>query len=117
MPEKIKRVRRKRRSRSLPGFESLETFRLHLPPVRVALYLTAAAAFILLIVVFGTYGSKFYSSWHEARLLKGATASLEKKDFFTADRLARQVLQHHRDSLAAFYILAEASEKQNSEET
>src|ERR1700687_76846 len=108
MPEKIRRVRRKRRSRSLPGVESLSNFRLHLPPVRVALYVLGAAVAVLLIAVFGTYGSKLYTSWHESRLLKRATAMLEKKDFVAANRSARQGLERHRDSLAAFYILAEA---------
>jgi len=117
MPEKIRRIRRKRRSRSFPGVESFSSLRLHLPPVRVALYVAAAAAVLLLVIVFGTYGSKLYSSWHESRLLKRASAMLEKKDFMTVNRLARQVLEHHRDSLPAFYILAEATEKQNSEET
>src|SRR5256885_14842676 len=117
MPEKIRRVRRKRRSQSLPGIESFSSLRLHLPPVRAALYVAAAAAVLLLIIVFGTYGSKLYSSWHESRLLKRASTALEKKDFMTANRLARQVLEHHRDSLPAFYILAEATEKQNSDET
>src|SRR6266567_9469384 len=117
MPEKIRRVRRKRRSRSLPGVESFPSFRLHLPPVRVALYLAAAAVAVLSIAVFGTYGSKLYTGWHESRLLKRATAMLEKKDFVAANRLARQVLEHRRDSLPAFYILAEATEKQNSEQT
>jgi len=117
MPEKIRRVRRKRRSRSLPGVESFSNFRLHLPPVRVALYVAAAAVAVLLIVVFGTYGSKAYTAWRESRLLKRATSTLEKKDFVTANRLARQVLERERDSLPAFYILAEATEKQSSEET
>src|SRR6266403_1842752 len=117
MPEKIRRVRRRRRSRSLPGIEALPSFRLHLPPVRVALYVAAAAAIVLLIIVFGTYGSKLYLGWHESRLLKRAGAMLEKNDFVTANRLARQVLARHRDSLPAFYILAEATEKQNSEKT
>src|SRR5712692_914757 len=117
MPEKIRRVRRKRRSRSLPGVESFPSFRLDLPPVRVALYVAAATVAVLLLVLFGAYGSKLYTGWHESRLLKGATAMLEKKDFVAANRLARQVLEHDRDSLPAFYILAEASEKQNSEET
>ena len=117
MPEKIRLVRRKRRSRPLPGVESFPSFRFHLPPVRVALYVAAAAAVVLLIIVFGTYGSKLYTGWHESRLLKRATAMLEKNDFVTANRLARQVLERHRDSLPAFYILAEATEKQNSEET
>src|SRR5436853_2562312 len=117
MPEKIRRVRRRRRGRSLPGIEALPSFRLHLPPVRVVLYVAAAAAVLLLIVFFGTYGSKLYGSWHESRLLKRATAMLEKKDFVAANRLAHHILEHHRDSLPAFYILAEATEKQNSQET
>src|SRR6266487_569775 len=117
MPEKIRRVRRKRRSRSLPGVESFPSFRLHLPPVRVALYVAAAAVAVLLIALFGTYSSKLYTGWRESRLLKRATAMLEKKDFVGANRLARQVLERRRDSLPAFYILAEATEKQNSEDT
>src|SRR5205085_6890064 len=117
MPEKIRRVRRKRRDRSMPGVESFSNFRPHLPPVRLALYLAAAALALLLIVVVGTYGSKLYSGWHESRLLKRATATLQKNDFAAANRLAREVLQRQRDSLPAFYNLAEATEKQNSEET
>src|SRR5256886_6324073 len=117
MPEKIRRVRRKRRDRSMPGIESFSNFRLHLPPVRLALYLAAAALALLLIVVVGTYGSKLYSGWHGSRLLKRATAMLQKNDFAAANRLAREVLQRERDSLPAFYVLAEATEKQNSEET
>jgi Tfp pilus assembly protein PilF len=117
MPEKIRRVRRKRRSRSLPDVESFRSLRLHFPPVRVAVYVGVAAAVLLLIVFFGTYGSKLYSNWSESRLLKRAAAMLEKNDFAGANRSARQVLAHDRDSLPAFYILAEATEKQNSEET
>src|SRR5882762_2221945 len=117
MPEKIRRVRRKRRSRSLPGVESLSDFRPQLSPGRIALYLAAAALALLLIVLVGTYGSKLYSGWHESRLLKRATAALNENDFAAANRLARQVLEHQRDSLPAFQILAEATEKQNSEET
>src|SRR5437764_12948394 len=117
MPERIRRVRRKRRSRSLPGVETFSSLRLHLPPVRVALYVAAAAALLLLIIIFGTYGSKLYSGWHESRLLKRAGVMLEKKDFAAATQLARQVLERERDSLPAFYILAEVTEKQNSEET
>src|SRR6267378_3355065 len=117
MPEKIRRVRRKRRSRSLPGVESLSDFRPQLSPGRIALYLAAAALALLLIVVIGTYGSKLYSGWSESRLLNRASAALEKNDFVAADRLARRVLERQVDSLPAFQILAEATEKQNSEET
>jgi len=117
MPEKIKRVRRKRRSNSLPGVESYPSLRLHFPPLRVALYATGAAIVLLLIVLFGTYGSKLYSTWRESRLLKRAATLLEQKDFVGANRLAHQVLAMHADSLPAFYILADATEKQNSEGT
>jgi thioredoxin-like negative regulator of GroEL len=117
MPEKIRRVRRKRRSHSLPGIESLSDFRPHLPPARLAFYVAAAAIALLLIILFGTYGSKIYSGWREARLLKRASTMLETKDFVAANRFARQVLELHRDSLPAFYVLADATEKQNSEET
>jgi predicted Zn-dependent protease len=116
MPEKIKRVRR-RRSRSLPGVETLPTFHLHLSPLRLALYVIGAVVALLLIVLFGIYGAKIYSSWHESRLLRRAQAELDKKDFAGADRDAGRVLENHRESLPAFYILAESTEKQNSEET
>ncbi|HEX4639465.1 MAG TPA: hypothetical protein VH170_08260 [Chthoniobacterales bacterium] len=117
MPEKIKRVRRKRRSRSLPGVETLSDFRPHLVPARLAIYFGGAVLAVLLIVFLGTYGSKLYTNWNESRLLRRATAALQEKNFLSASRVARQVLEHHRDSLPAFYILAEATEKQNSEET
>src|ERR1700730_7055439 len=117
MPEKIRRVRRKRRSHSFPGIESNPSLRLHLPPLRVAFCVAGAAIALLLIILFGTYGSKLYSGWREGRLLKRASIMLEKKDFIAANRFARQVLDLHQDSLPAFYILAEATEKQNSEET
>ena len=101
----------------MPGVESYPSLRLHFPPLRVALYAAAAAIALLLIILFGTYGSKLYSSWRESRLLQRASAMLEQKDFVAANRLAHQVLELHRDSLPAFYILADTSEKQNSEET
>src|SRR5438270_8524509 len=117
MPEKTKRVRRRRSRSPLPGVESFSNFRLQLPLVRVAVYVGVAAIAILLIVLFGTYGSKLYSGWRESRLLQRANTALQKKDFATADRLARGVLDTHQDSLPAFQILAEATEKQSSEET
>src|SRR5256886_16339168 len=71
----------------------------------------------MLIVFFGTYGSRIYSGWRESRLLKRAATMLEQKNYSAANRSAREVLEHHRDSLQAFYILSEATEKENSEET
>ncbi|HWY41746.1 MAG TPA: tetratricopeptide repeat protein [Chthoniobacterales bacterium] len=117
MPERIKRVRRRRRSHSLPGVESYPSLRFHFPPLRVAIYVALGVIALVLIIVFGAYGSKLYTGWRESRLLKHASERLEKKDFVDANRLARQVLELHHDSLPAFYILADATEKQNSEET
>jgi len=117
MPERIRRVRRRRRANSGPGVESHPSVRFHFPPLRVALYVGAAILAVLLIIAIGTYGAKLYSGWRESRLLKRASARLEQNDYVGADRLAREVLEVHRDSVPAFLILADATEKQNSEET
>jgi thioredoxin-like negative regulator of GroEL len=117
MPEKIRRVRRRRRSHSSPDAESYPSLRLHFPPLRVAVYVVGGTLALALIILFAGYGSKLYSGWRETRLLKRASAMMEKKDFAGANRMARQVLEVHYDSLPAFYILADATEKQNAEET
>jgi hypothetical protein len=64
-----------------------------------------------------TSGPQAYRSWRESSLLKTAAALMAKEDFDGAARAAREVLQLHHDSLAAFHLLAEASEKQNRPET
>lgn len=117
MPERIRRVRRRRRTPLSQSDESFSSMRLHFPPLRVAIYVGAAAIAVGLIIIFGTYGSKLYSGWRESRLLKHASALLQNKDYVGATRAARDVLAVDRDSLQAFYILADATEKQNSEET
>ncbi len=42
---------------------------------------------------------------------------LAQQDFDGATAAAREIVQSHPDSLSAFHILAEASEKQNQSET
>src|SRR5256714_5692887 len=64
-----------------------------------------------------TSGPKAYRGWRESSLLKSAAALMAREDFDGASRAAREVLKIHHDSLAAFHILAEASEKQNRPET
>jgi Flp pilus assembly protein TadD len=64
-----------------------------------------------------TYGPEAYSGWREKRLLNRASAMLARQDAEGAASLAREVVLRRPDSLAAFYILAEASEKQNRPET
>ncbi len=90
---------------------------LRFTPARVAICLVS------LLLGFGvgwlllTSGPRAYRSWRESSLLKSAAALLAKEDFDGASRAAREVLQLHRESLPAFHILAEASEKQNRPET
>jgi lipopolysaccharide biosynthesis regulator YciM len=90
---------------------------LKFTPTRIAI----CAVSLLLGFGFGwtllTYGPKAYRGWRESNLLESATAMLAKEDFDGATRAAREVLQLHQDSLPAFHILAEASEKQNRPET
>ena len=86
-------------------------------PFRVAICSAAllvgfAAGFFLL-----TYGPRVYSGWRESRLLREATGFLDQNNLDAATLAARRVLKIRPDSLSAFYILAEASEKQNRPET
>jgi len=64
-----------------------------------------------------TYGPEAYSGWREKRLLNRASAMLAQQNFEGAAGVAREIVLRRPDSLAAFYILAEASEKQNQPET
>src|SRR4051812_37748413 len=117
MAEGLKRVRRKRRVRSLPGSESFHIFRRRVSPEHLALIIAAIALALVIAIIGITYGSKFYNSWQETRLLKRASNLLEQHDYNGATRDAQRALELHPDSLAAFYVLAEATEQQNRIET
>src|SRR5256714_3871893 len=111
MAEHVRRVRRKRR------VKRIRSGQLRFTPVRLAI----CAASLFFGFAFGwvllTYGPQAYGSWRESSLLKNAAAMMAKEDFDGATGAAREVLQLHHDSLPAFRILAEASEKQNRPET
>jgi len=111
MAEHVRRVRRRRR------VKRVRSGQLRFTPARLAICGLA----LLLGFGFGwtllTYGPQAYRGWRESNLLKNATALLAKEDYDGAARAAREVLQLHHDSLPAFRILAEASEKQNRPET
>jgi hypothetical protein len=117
MADHVKRVRRKRRVRSLPGVESFRIFRHRVSPERLAFLIAAAFVGIVLCVICVTYGSKFYTGWRETQLLKRASLLLQQHDYDGATRDAQHALQLHPDSLSAFYILAEATEHQNRIDT
>ena len=91
--------------------------RTTLTPSRVAIGVVALLLGFAVGLFFLTYGPRAYSGWRESRLLKRASTMLEKDDFNGATLAARDVLRIHHDSLAAYHILAEASEKQNRPET
>lgn len=111
MGEHVRRVRRKRRVKRARGGH------LTFTPARIAI----CAASLLLGFGFGfallTYGPQAYRGWREARLMKQATELLAREEFDGATRAAREVLRLHHNSLAAFHVLAEASEKQHRPET
>jgi len=109
MAKQMRRSRRKRRVK---------------PPGAAVFTLTRAAICGgALLLGFGlglfllTYAPQTYGSWRETRLLKRASAMLAQQDFDGAIAVAREVVQKRPDSLPAFSILAEASEKQNRSET
>src|SRR6266404_207897 len=111
MAEHVRRVRRRRR------VKRARTGPLRFTPARLAI----CGASLVLGFLFGwvllTYGPKAYRGWRESSLLKQASALLAKEDFDGATHAAREVLHLHHDSLPAFHIMAEASEKQNRPET
>ena len=87
------------------------------PPVRGGLIVLAVIAGFALGLLVLSIGPKFVSAWRESRLLRQAETNLKQGNFNAANDAARQALQIDRDSLAAYQILAEATEKQNRAET
>jgi Tfp pilus assembly protein PilF len=114
MAEKITRVRRRRKIKSFADLGDLgEKFQ----PRQLALLVGVIVVGSAIGLISLNYGSATYHNWRESRLLKRASAMLEHQDFDGATRAAMQALDLHRDSLLAFQILAEATEKQNKIET
>ncbi len=74
------------------------------------------AAFVLFFLLL-IYAPKMYHSWSEQRLLKRATALLHEGKYAEATVAAQEALQARPQSLAAYYLLAEGTEKQNDLET
>src|SRR6266480_1941945 len=114
MAEKIKGAGHGRTGQIFPALESFVQRQLW--PARLALLLAAFVVAILLGVAFLGYGSKLYKDWHRNRLLHLAASMLQEKKFNDATQTAREVVKLDPDSPPAYYILAEAAEKQNLEE-
>jgi thioredoxin-like negative regulator of GroEL len=105
----------RRIGQSLFGLESF--FQRQLWPARVALVAAGLAIAIVLGTLFLRYGLKLYEDWRQARLLHEAASMLQQGRFSEATQTARELLAQHPNSLPALYVLAEAAEKQNLEET
>ncbi len=110
MGKTVKRIRRKR-------VRSSSTFKPVLKPNRIALLVGAIFVFLVIAVLLIVYAPAVYSSWRESRLLKKADEMLRNENFAEASRTAHEALKIKGDSLPAFYILAEATEKENQPET
>lgn len=111
MSEHVKRVRRRRRVRRS------HIHRLRFTPAKLGICVVSLLLGFFVGYALLTYGPQAYGRWRETKLLKAAAAMLAKEDYDGASRTAREVLQIHHDSLPAFHLLAEASEKQNRPET
>jgi len=85
--------------------------------VRGGLIVLAVIAGFALGLVVLTIGPKFVSAWQESRWLRRAETSLKQGNFSAAKEAAHQALELNRDSLSAYEILAETTEKQNRAET
>jgi len=114
MSEKIKDARHKGTAQFFPGLVFF--FRRRLWPARLAIVVAASAATVLLVIASFSYGPKLYRDWHQRRLLHQAASLLQEEKFDQAAQNARKVLTVNPNSLPAYYILAEAAEKQNLEE-
>lgn len=86
-------------------------------PVRGGLIVLAVIAGFALGLLVLSIGPKFVNAWRESRLLRQAETNLKQGNFNAANDTARRALQIDPDSLAAYQILAEATEKQNRAET
>src|SRR2546430_3846136 len=114
MAEKIQGAGNGRTGQIFPALGSF--FQRQLWPARLALLVAAFVVAILLGVAFLGHSSKLYRDWRQNRLLRLAASMLQEEKFNEAAETAREVVRLDPDSLPAYYILAEASEKQNLEE-
>jgi predicted Zn-dependent protease len=85
--------------------------------VRGGLIVLAVIAGFALGLLVLTIGPKLVNTWRESRWLRQAEANLKQGNFNGANDAAQTALQINHDSLPAYQILAEATEKQNRAET
>ncbi len=107
---RVKRLHRRR-------VKSARPHRARVRPSRaVALTLAVAGGFGLCLLVL-TIGPKLANGWRESRWLAQAEHKLKDGNLTGATDAAQEALRLDPDSLPAFRVLAEATEKQNRAET
>ena len=111
MANDVRRVRRRRRVQAGHGA------RRGVSATSIAIYAASLAVGFGLAFVLLTYAPRAYSTWRESRLVARANEMMQKEDLDGATQSAQQVLQIRPDSVAAFHILADATEKQSKPET
>jgi lipopolysaccharide biosynthesis regulator YciM len=112
MADDAKRVRRKRRVQSVRAGG-----RRGVTKTSIAIYAVSLAAGFFLAFLFLTYVPRGYSTWRESRLATRANELMQKNDLDGATLAAQQMLEVRPNSVAAFHILADATEKQHRPET
>jgi Tfp pilus assembly protein PilF len=115
MAEKIDTARQRRISQLFYGLEYF--LRSRFPPRRFVFLTVAFILAGLLAIVLSNHAPRLYNNWRQKRLLDQAASLLQEQKFEEAARMARAVVKVRPDSVPAYYILAEATEKQNLEET
>ena len=111
MPQHVKRGRRRRRVKSTRRAREV------IPSVKLSFLIAALVAAAVIGIVLLSYGPRVLNSWRESRLLQRASTMLHEQNFDEATRAAEQVLKIRSDSVPAYLILAEATEKQNKANT
>src|SRR6266516_343164 len=115
MAEKIDTARHRRIGEFFSGLEYI--FRKGLQPRRFLLLIVTFLLAGLLALVLGNYAPRVYRDWRQKRLLDRASSLLQEQKFNEAAHMAREAVNVRPDSLKGYYVLAEATEKQNLEET
>ncbi|MEP6937849.1 MAG: hypothetical protein ABI871_07250, partial [Chthoniobacterales bacterium] len=88
-----------------------------LSPRQIAILVLATLVGMAIGTTCLLYGPRAYNGWRESRLLQRANALLQKDDLAGATLAAQEALKVQPSSLPAYYVLAEATEKQNRAET
>ncbi|MEY2480952.1 MAG: hypothetical protein QOI04_1879 [Verrucomicrobiota bacterium] len=111
MARHVRYVRRKRKVSTPQGREQI------LPALPPLLLVAVVFGGLLLSFLALNYGPRAYRGWRESRLLSRAHTMLAQQHFDQAIKAAQQALQVRPNSIIAFRILAEATEKQNRADT